>query len=197
MERRSFMKKTGVVVPGAIALSMLNTRWVFGQAADFNDDVEVLNYALTLEYLEAEFYKQGNAANLLTAAEKTMLERIGADEATHVTAITDTIKQRGGTPVAAPSVDFGDSFETRNSYLEAAYTFENTGVHAYLGAAGFIKDKKILTAAASIFGVEARHAGVIGEILKKPVTDGVFLGSVETPLTKAEVLEAVKPFIKG
>lgn len=197
MDRRIFLRNTGVAIPGAVALSMLGSRWVFAQGADFKDDVDVLNYALTLEYLESEFYRQGNAKNLLSGREAELVKRIGADEDAHVAAISDTIKQLGGTPVAEPTVDFGDSFANRTSYLETSLTFENTGVGAYLGAAGFIKDKKILQAAAGIFGVEARHAGVVGEMLQKPVNGGVFLGSVETPTSKDDVLAAVKPFIKS
>lgn len=197
MERRIFLRNTGAVIPGAVALSMLGSRWVFAQGADFKDDVDVLNYALTLEFLESEFYRQGNAKNLLSGREAELLKRIGADEDAHVAAISQTIKQLGGSPVAKPSVDFGEAFASRMSYLETSLTFENTGVGAYLGAAGFVKDKKILQAAAGIFGVEARHAGVVGEMLQKPVADGVFLGSVETPMSKDDVLAAVKPFIKG
>lgn len=197
MDRRTFLKGSAVAIPSATALSMLTTKFAWAQSSDFGSDVDVLNYALTLEYLESEFYRQGNAAGLLAGKEKQYLVKIGSDENFHVTAITATIKKIGGTPVAAPAVDFGKSFSSRDSFLKTSQVFENTGVSAYLGAAGFIKNPAILQAAAGIFGVEARHAAVVGNLLGADPADGVYAGAVESPLSKAQVLEAVAPFLAG
>ncbi|MBA3621072.1 MAG: ferritin-like domain-containing protein [Actinomycetota bacterium] len=197
MRRRDFVKGAATVIPGSVALQMLGTKWAFAQSADFGDDIEVLNYALTLEYLEAEFYRQGNEAGLLDGQEAQYLQQVGADEAAHVDGITQTINQLGGMPVEAPGVDFGEAFGSRDAYLETAFTFENLGVSAYLGAAGFIKEPAILQAAAGIFGVEARHAAVIGNLLGKPAENGVYMGATETPLSKDEVLAAAQPFLTG
>jgi len=198
--RRDFVKGTVAAVPASLALEMLTgPRWAFGQSeggsGDFKDDIDVLNYALTLEYLESAFYKQGNAKKLLTGKEAAYLTKIGADEDAHVTAITATIKKLGGTPVASPKVDFKDAFSTKAKFLMTSHTFENLGVSAYLGAAGSIKSKDVLQAAAGIFGVEARHAAVIGNLLAMPADPGVFQGAQETPKTKSEVLTAAGPFI--
>ena len=198
MERRNFLKGTAAVIPATVGLQMLLSRsTVFAQSADFKDDVEVLNYALTLEFLESEFYRQGNGAGLLSGEEAGFVEQIGADEDAHVAAISDTIKKIGGKPVAAPKVDFGKAFASRESFLETAHVFENLGVGAYLGAAGFIKEPAILQAAAGIFGVEARHAAVIGDLLGLDAEGGVYMGATETPKAKDEVLKAAGPFIKG
>ncbi|MGI8775444.1 MAG: ferritin-like domain-containing protein [Actinomycetota bacterium] len=196
-DRRVFLKGTAATIPAAVALQMLGGRWAFAQGADFENDVEVLNFALTLEYLESEFYKQGNGKNLLPDdAEAKLLNQIGADEDAHVKTLSQTIKDLGGEPVKAPKVDFSGAFKNRKSYLELSHTLENTGVGAYLGAAGFIEDKAILQAAAGIFGVEARHAAVVGDLLGLPVEGGVFLGVTETPIAKDVVLDAVTPFLK-
>jgi len=195
MSRSDFVRGQLSSVDAPLALSALNNRWKLASAADFADDIDVLNYALTLEYLEAAFYQQGNSAGLLSGTEKDYATTIQSDEEYHVTAITATIKQLGGTPVAAPGVDFGKSFDSRESFLTTAHTFENVGVGAYLGAAGFIKDKAVLQAAAGIFGVEARHAAVIGSILGLKAEGGVYMGAYETPVTKATVLAGVAPFI--
>lgn len=198
MHRRAFLKTSGAVIPSALALQMLTgPRWAFAQSADFEDDVAVLNYALTLEYLESEFYRQGNGMNLLSGQEAELLQQIGADEDAHVQSITDTINQLGGTPIEAPQVDFGDAFSSRQSYLETSHTFENLGVSAYLGAAGAIQSKKILQAAAGIFGVEARHAAVVGDLLELEPEGGVYMGATETPKSRSEVLSAADPFIGG
>lgn len=196
MSRRDFVRGQVTDVSAPLALGALNNRWSYAAASDFSNDVDVLNYALTLEYLESAFYKQGNAANLLSGTEATYLQKIGSDEDYHVTALTATIKKLGGTPVAAPGVDFGSSFDSRTNFLTTSFTFENEGVGAYLGAAGYIKDKAILQAAAGIFGVEARHAAVVANLLGKPADGGVFMGGgFEKPIDKASVLAAVKPFI--
>jgi len=197
MDRRTFIRGTAATIPATVALQMLGTRFAFAQSSDFADDVDVLNYALTLEFLEAEFYRQGNGKNLLSGKEAQYLETVGADEDAHVAAITDTINKIGGTPVEAPGVDFADSFDSREKYLTTSHVFENLGVSAYLGAAGFIKDKAILQAAAGIFGVEARHAAVVGNLLGLEPEGGVYMGANETPLTKDEVLAAAEPFLTG
>ncbi|MEJ7650174.1 MAG: ferritin-like domain-containing protein [Nakamurella sp.] len=193
---RDLVHSNASEISGALGLHALNNKFNLAGAPDFANDLEVLNYALTLEYLEAAFYKQGNAANLTSGVEKEYLATIQSDEETHVSALTDTIKSLGGTPVAAPGVDFGESFASRDSYLQTSHVFENLGTSAYLGAAGFIKDKAILQAAASIFGVEARHAAVIGNLLGLKAEGGVYMGAFETPKDKATVLAAATPFIK-
>lgn len=194
--RRTLVRGAATVIPAQIGLQMLGTKWAFAQTADFDGPVDVLNYALTLEYLEAEFYRQGNEAELLEGKEAQYLQQIGADEDAHVAAITDTIMQLGGTPVPAPGVDFGMAFDSRDTYLETAFTFENLGVQAYLGAAAsLLNDPMILTAAASIFGVEARHAAIIGMLQGKPGEGGVYMGNVETPLPRPDVLAAAQPFL--
>lgn len=184
-----------LVAPGA-ALGALTHGFELASAKDFSSDVEVLNYALTLEYLEAEFYRQGNAAGLLKGKEKKYLMQIGADEASHVATVMSTVQKLGGTPVSAPAVDFGGAFDSRKSYLTTSHIFENKGVGAYLGAAGFIKDKMILQAAAGIFGVEARHAAVVGNLLGLKAEGGVYMGSTEVGIPKADVLKAVTPFLQ-
>jgi hypothetical protein len=197
LKRRDLIKGVATVVPATVALGALNSGFTLAQAADFNNDVDVLNYALTLEHLEAEFYRQGNKAALLEGKEKEYLAKIQADEETHVSLITQTIQKLGGTPGPAPAVDFGSAFASRKSYLTLSHTFENKGVGAYLGAAGFIKDKAILQAAAGIFGVEARHAAIVGNLLQLSPEGGVYMGAFEAPIAKADILKAVSPFIVG
>lgn len=195
--RRSLAKGAAVAIPAAVAVNMLGTKFLGAQSGDFEDDIDVLNYALTLEYLEAEFYRQGNGAGLLQGIEAEYLSQVGADENVHVYSIKNVIQTLGATPVDPPCVDFGPAFGSRESFLETAFVFENLGVQAYLGAAGFITDKSILQAAAGIYGVEARHAAVIANLLDKPAEGGVYMGAFETPLPRSEVLAAATPFLGG
>ncbi len=196
MSRRSFVQGKTRVVSAPLAVEALSTRWSLAAAGDFGSDIDVLNYALTLEYLESAFYEQGNAAQLLDdTTERSILAQVQKDEEAHVAAITATIQKLGGTPVAKPMVNFGDAFTNRDKYLTTSHTFENVGVGAYLGAAGFIKNKDVLAAAASIFGVEARHAALVGNLLGLPAEGGVYMGAFETPMTKDKVLQAVAPVL--
>jgi hypothetical protein len=202
MNRQELMTGQAREVSPEMALGALNTRFSGLQASDFGSDVDILNYALTLEYLEATFYKQGNSKGLLSGQAKTYLEGVQKDEEAHVQAVKSTIQKVGGTPVSPPKVDFGDAFASKESFLTTSFTFENVGVGAYLGAAGSIDSGKILTAAAGIYSVECRHAAIVANLLGYQVdgSDGsksVFMGAFETPKTKAEVLKAVAPFIVG
>ncbi|MGI8458529.1 MAG: ferritin-like domain-containing protein [Propionibacteriaceae bacterium] len=196
MHRRDLIKGAAAVIPSAVALQMLGAKWAYAADGDFTGPIDVLNYALTLEYLEAEFYRQGNGHDLLSGKAKTYLEAIQKDEEAHVVALKQTISSLGATPVGAPQVDFGSAYKSKSSYLETAYTFENLGVSAYLGAApSLFKEKALLIAAASIFGVEARHAAILGNLAKKNAEGGVYMGAFETPATRAAVLKAASPFI--
>ena len=196
LNRRDLIKGTAAVIPGAIALQMIGTKFAFAADGDFKKPIDVLNYALTLEYLEAEFYRQGNEADLLDGKAKKYLDAIQKDEEAHVAAIKDIIKGQGEKAVPAPEVDFGGAFKNKASYLETAYTFENLGVSAYLGAApSLFKEKALLSAAASIFGIEARHAAILGQLAGKKAEGGVYQGSFETAASRDKVLRAAAPFI--
>jgi hypothetical protein len=196
MNRRDLIKGAATVIPSAIALQMIGTKFAFAADDDFKKPIDVLNYALTLEYLEAEFYRQGNNADLLDGKAKKYLATIQKDEETHVATLKDVIKSLNEDAVDAPEVDFGAAFKSKASYLETAYTFENLGVSAYLGAApSLFQEKELLSAAASIFGVEARHAAILGSLAGKKAEGGVYQGAFETPASRDKVLRAAAPFI--
>jgi rubrerythrin len=185
----------GAVIGGEAALNLLLTTRVWAAASQ--GDLEVLNFALTLEYLEAEFYKQGNAAGILAdTREKDLFALIEQDEQAHVQAISDTITKLGGTPVARPTIKYPNgTFANRATFVKTSKTFEEVGVGAYLGQAGNLVDKNVLVAAAAIFGVEARHAALVGKVAGLPPEGGIYMGPVETAMGKEEVLAAVRPFL--
>ena len=143
----------------------------YGQAPA--DIIGVLNFALTLEYLESEFYKKGvGTAGLIPAGTPAVgaLTKIRDDENAHVAFLRTAITAAGGTPVTltAASFDFtaGGAFATVFSdydlFLAVAQTFEDTGVRAYKGQAGnLMSNNDVLTAALNIHSVEARHASHI------------------------------------
>ena len=146
----------------------------YASSAPTTSVVDVLNYALTLEYLESYFYNQGTAASgLIPVGDKAYIADITDDENHHVTFLQTVIKQLGGTPVDAPKFDltagngkgngpFKDVLSNYQTFLAVAETFEDTGVRAYKGQApNLVGNQVVLTAALSIHAVEARHASAI------------------------------------
>ena len=156
-------------------------------------DIDILNYALTLEYLEAAFYEGAAKTPGLSKEVAGYVKTFGEEEQEHVDALTATIKDLGGTPVEAPKVDFGDAFTSADKLIPLAITFEDTGVSAYNGAAPMIESKDLLATAGGIVQVEARHAATIrlaaGE---NPAPD-----AFDPTLTMDEVLKAVQPYVKS
>jgi ferritin-like protein len=154
-------------------------------------DVEILNFALTLEYLEADFYNVKGKTVGLSGEAKKYAREFGAEEAAHVSALTAAVKALGGTPVKKPTFAFPASSE--KAFLTLASVLENTGVGAYNGAAPSLKSKQVLASAGSIVQIEARHAAAIDLLIGKSPTPNE---GFDKPLTKAEVLAAAGPLIK-
>lgn len=144
--------------------------------------VGILNYALTLEYLEAKFYQMANASTGLipAGAATTAIQTIGAHETAHVNFLRTAISGAGGTPVPEPTFDFTGGNGSNNGpfagvftnyalFLAVAQTFEDTGVRAYKGQAAemaLMANNDVLTAALKIHSVEARHASHIRQMRK-------------------------------
>jgi hypothetical protein len=189
--RGAFIARSAVATGtlyGAGAVGGYVTR-AFAQSG--GGDIEILNFALTLEYLEAAFYEEALSKAILSGDAKKLAKEIGDHEKQHVEALTGAIKKAGGKPVAAPKVAF--PLTDQASFLKLAETFEDTGVSAYNGAAPMISSTEVLTVAGSIVQVEARHAAAI-RLLKG---DQPTVGAFDSTLKKAQVLKAVKPFIKA
>jgi Ferritin-like domain len=159
------------------------------RTASDGNDLGIVNYALTLEYLEAQFYDEVRKSGLFTSATLAMLKRFGDEEHAHVAALKGAAAKLG-TPVAKPTGKF--PLHSAKQVSKLAATVENLGASAYLGQAGNIQSKEILAAALAIHTVEARHAATLNSLLKMtPTPDGAFA----RPMSMAEVLKAVKPFI--
>lgn len=153
-------------------------------------DLAILNYALTLEYLETEFYGKVVAAGLFSGKVGALIKDFGRQEATHVEALKGAVEKMGGTPAAKPNGKFPISSATQVAKL--AYTVENLGAAAYLGQAANIQNPEVLAAALAIHTVEASHAATLGTLVKKSVTPQ---GAFAVPADMSTVLAAVKPFL--
>ena len=150
-------------------------------------DIGILNFALTLEYLERAFYNEATSKGKITDPKtKTFLRITTRDERAHVAFLK---KALGHKAVKEPKFNFQGIPSDPAKFAATAYVLENTGVHAYLGQAGNIKTPAYLLAAASIVTIEARHSGAIGSIINKSISPN---GPFDNGYTAAKVLAAVK-----
>ncbi|MGC4108732.1 MAG: ferritin-like domain-containing protein [Thermomicrobiales bacterium] len=211
LSRRSLLRQSAVGGGTLVAISILGASGVAAQREaspvaspamepTFTSDVDVLNYALTLEHLETAFYRDGLAAigargiTGLGFQEGVFdrLSEIAAHEAAHVTTLTDVITQLGGKPVAEATYDFG--YTDAAGFVATAKVLEDIGVSAYNGAAPFLQQTPdLLTAALTIHAVEARHASYVA-LLNAAVP---FPDAVNPYLTPGQVLELAGPLIVG
>jgi rubrerythrin len=172
---------------------------------DDTSDIEVLNYALTLEHLEHAFYRDaleeysdvriqnadvlGDFSTEMRRGVPDRLRAVRDHEAAHVKALTDTVTKLGGTPVEEAEYDFG--YANASEFLAVAKALENTGVAAYKGAAPTVSNDAVFRAAIGIHSVEARHASFLNELNR----DVPFPAVVDEPKTMAEVKDIASQFI--
>jgi rubrerythrin len=194
MTREAFLMRT-TLAAGAAYGALSATGLISSALAEAGGgDVDILNYALTLEFLETEFYTQAaKRVKGLSTYERDLTKELRDNEAAHVDALTATIKDLGGKPVAKPTFGFGGAFAGRAAYLKPANVLEDTGVSAYNGAAPMIESVDVLAAAGGIVQVEARHAALIRLARKKAPAPLAFDRASEMDA----ILAAVKPFIKA
>ena len=166
LDRSDFLKKSVLAGGGLLAGSAMFTGMLSSAEAAISttrksasNDVKILNYALTLEFLEAAFYKEALANNAAggNAALQKFNEVVGKHEATHVTFLK---KALGSKAIKSPKFDFGDATGAAK-FAATAQVLEETGVLAYHGQVKNISVPGTLSAAATIATVEARHAAWI------------------------------------
>ena len=160
-------------------------------ASQFGEgDLGIVNYALTLEYLETAFYNDVAKSGLFKGDDLALIKAIAKTEQQHVDALTATAKQLGGPVAPEPKAEF--PLKDAKSVLELAATVENLGAAAYLGQAAAIESPDILAAALSIHSVEGRHAAVLNVLTgQEPTPDGAFAQGADMQT----VLDAVQPFL--
>jgi len=184
--RSAFLKKAGIGV-GAVAggSALMGLVPSIASAAVPASDVAILNFALTLEYLEAAFYTEAVSKGALKGKAATFARIVANHERAHVAFLK---KALGSAAVAQPKFNFKGTTANQAKFLGTAKVLEDTGVAAYLGQVGNIKTPAILGAAGSILPIEARHAGWVRDILNISGAPSAFEGAK----TKGQILAAVK-----
>lgn len=163
-------------------------------------DRDILNYALTLEYLEAAFYAEAIAAGALSGDALTFARTAGAHEQAHVDFLRDAL---GSNAVASPRFDFKGTTAAQGTFLRTAVTLEDTGVAAYIGQAYRLANRRLILIAAHVLAVEARHAAWVRFLTPgrlpsdDPFNNSTFTNGVPRGgyATMPQVLKAAGPFI--
>jgi rubrerythrin len=189
--RAGFLAKAGMFGGGLLGGGALLGLMADGAQAATKSDVAILNYALTLEYLEASFYAEAVRMGALHGELAKFARVVARHEATHVAALKKVL---GSAAVKKPKFNFRGTTESAKKFRATAQVLEDTGVAAYKGQAPKIKSDAVLAAALAIHSVEARHAAWIRDI------NGKFTGGQPLPApaafqsakTKAQILAAVK-----
>ena len=147
-EESNDLSRSEVILKGALAAGAVYGTFMVGPyvrkafAMTGSSDVDILNFALTLEFLESSFYDEAKTRAKASGELKSLIALLAKDEQEHVEALTATIKSLGGKPVAEPKFNF--EYSDTAGFLKLAQTFEDTGVSAYNGAGPAIKSKEVL-----------------------------------------------------
>jgi hypothetical protein len=199
--RADFIKRGGMAGAGFLAGGVLFSGFVSPAQAAIStrnrskkNDVRILNYALTLEYLESTFYNRANASGALTDQRVKEFARVtGAHENAHVKALKAAL---GSAAVKKPKFDFGETVTSESKFKQTAQVLEDTGVAAYAGQGPNLLQRPVVKVALSIHSVEARHAAWIRFINSDGGLVRGFGGdpaprAFDMPLSEKAVLKAV------
>jgi Ferritin-like domain len=160
-DRAAFLRRGGALVGAGLLAGAVPARALAAGGLP-KGDVAILNYALTLEYLEAAFYAKARSGGALKGQLARFARVVGQHEQAHVAALRKTL---GSKAVKRPRFDFGGATGSSSAFAKTAMTLEDTGVAAYQGQAPNIRTPAVLRAAISIHPVEARHAAWIRSIM--------------------------------
>ena len=185
--RAAFFRKGGILAGVGLGIAALPAGFALAQGTP-KSDVKILNYALTLEYLEAAFYEEANAKGKLDGVIATFAQVTGAHENAHVEALQAAL---GSAATKKPTFDFKGTTNSEGTFLRTAVTLEDTGVSAYQGQATNIKTPQVLASAGAILAVEARHAAWVRDIIGAGQSPTPAPGAFSKALSMKEVLDAV------
>jgi len=187
--RAQFLKRAGGLGAAGIVIGGIPIGFARAQGGLPKSDVAILNYALTLEFLEAAFYREALDKGELSGETLAFAQVVAAHEQAHVEALQSTL---GAKAVKSPKFDFQGT-TGKEKFLATAQVLEDTGVSAYQGQADKIKTGAVLAAAGSILAVEARHAGWVRDIRG----GGEGINPAPDAFEKAADMDTVLAAVKG
>jgi len=196
MKRRDMLR--GAVLSAPLAAGVLSAGPAVAQAPELRSAGDLLGFALGLKYIQAEFYRQGNAKALLSGREADYLNQIGYQKQQHVAALTTAITASGGSPPVAPALDFKEAFASRESYLGTGITIEDCVLSAYVGMpVEPTWNSGSASEMSAIFSVDSRAAAVLNVLAARPIEGGVYYGGSVAALDHGEVVAALQPYVTG
>ncbi|CAN5173268.1 hypothetical protein BH09ACT13_BH09ACT13_03910 [soil metagenome] len=182
ISRHGLLRAAALGGGGATVIALGKARAAHGAS---KRDVEILNYALTLEYLQAAFYTEGERLQKLGPKAASAARTVGAVERAHVAAFRDAL---GTAAVARPRFNFKGVTEDERRFLKTAVAFEDLAVAAYKAQAPKLEDRSLLAVAVSIHSVEARHAAWMRHLFGIRPAASAF----DEPIEKPEILRIVR-----
>jgi hypothetical protein len=201
LDRADFLKKGAMTAGGFVAGGVLfnglaspaAAQTISGRRKSRRNDVRILNYALTLEFLEAEFYAQAVRNNTAFANDqiRNFATVTGEHEAAHVRTLRSVLRSSA---VKKPTFDFKNTVTEPAAFQQTAQVLEDTGVSAYAGQGPNILQKPVVVAALQIHSVEARHAAWIRFLNGNGLGDETTLPApraFDRPASQRVVLRAV------
>lgn len=195
-DRRGALRRFGLLAGGGLVAAAVPFTLADAQSGLSKRDVEILNYALTLEYLEAAFYDEALAKGRLEGSVRNFAQVVGAHENAHVQTLLGVL---GSQATKKPSFDFKGTTNDQKTFLSTAKTLEDTGVAAYQGQATRVQSDTVLASAGAILAVEARHAAWVRNLIAAGKGLLPAPEAFSKPMSMQEVLDAVEGtgFIKG
>jgi rubrerythrin len=190
LTRSAFLVRGALAAGAAYGVGAV-TPFVSGALAAAADDGEILAFALSLEQVEAAFYKAALARARLSGAAKSLATSFGAHEEEHVKALSGLLTQLGAKPAAPPTTKFG-GLRDQASFLKLAVTLEDTGVAAYNGAAPLVKTPDLVAALGTIVNVEGRHSAALRMAAGQDPAPQAF----DKGMNAQQVDAAVRPIVK-
>lgn len=194
--RRDFFKSLAVVGAGAGAGSILLSKAAFGQAPTMvpTTDAEIANFALAIEYLEANvLYPAGLESGLLSAEARDVVAQLVDIEAQHRDGLIAIIPELGGTPIEMPQFTLPDEiFQSEETFLQASLLRESSDVGFLLANGPRIQNRKFLAAGASFSGAEGQNVVALKNLLGVvPPASEAFPAA----LTEDEILTTLAPYL--
>ncbi len=153
---------TSLAAPTTASAATASTTPADAPAGEHDGDIAILNFALTLEHVQADFHARGPRPGLLDAAQLAAIGPIAAHEREHVAALTRAVTALGGNPVRKPKIRYAaGTFESRQAFLTTGAQLAELAVQAYHGQVPLVRDPVVLAWAAAMAGVESRHATIL------------------------------------